>query len=110
PCAGPAGGLRPHAGPDGGRRGGDPGLDPARHPPARVAGGEGLTMRADLLDIHRGSHAHLLDRRDAATLAPVELDAVIVPTARPVNCLREAAGLARELKAPMAALCGRSGT
>lgn len=69
-----------------------------------------MTMRADLLDIHRGSHTHLLDRRDAATLAPVELDAVIVPTARPVNCLREAADLARELKAPMVALCSRSAT
>jgi len=78
---------------------------PTRRRRARPA-----TRPPDLREIpyHRGSHTHLLDRRDAATLAPAELDAVIVPTARPVDCLREAARLARDLGCPMVALCSKS--
>ena len=57
---------------------------------------------------HHGSHQQLLDRIDPADAPPEQLDAVIVPTSRPVSCLREATRLARELDCRLVALCSRS--
>jgi hypothetical protein len=57
---------------------------------------------------HHGSHARLLHRIDPDGVRPAELDAVIVPTCRPVSCLREAIRLARGLGCRLVALCSRS--
>jgi hypothetical protein len=55
---------------------------------------------------HHSSHAHLLHKVDPEGTA--ELDAVIVPTCRPVSCLREATRLAHVLGCRLVALCSRS--
>jgi hypothetical protein len=57
---------------------------------------------------HHGSHARLLHRIDPAAAEPAEMDAVIVPTCRPVGCLREAIRLAHGLGCRLVALCSRS--
>lgn len=58
--------------------------------------------------VHHGSHAGLLDRVRAASVEPANLDVVLVPTCRPVGCLREAARLARDLDCLLVAMCSRS--
>lgn len=60
--------------------------------------------------LHRGSHARLLDRVDAATAPVAEFDAIIVPTSRPAKCLREAIGLAHDLSCLLIAVCSKSST
>lgn len=60
------------------------------------------------IPFHHGSHNHLLTQVDPATVPPGELAAVIVPTNRPVSCLREATRLARELDCQLVAMCSRS--
>jgi hypothetical protein len=65
--------------------------------------------RAGALDApyHHHSHSALL----AHVLAPgvsAPVDVLIVPTARPVESLREAMKLARGLRSPLIALCSRS--
>jgi hypothetical protein len=66
--------------------------------------------RLDWLEVpfHHGSHNHLLERVEPATVRPADLDAVIVPTNRPVSCLREATRLAGELGCRLVAMCSRS--
>jgi hypothetical protein len=58
--------------------------------------------------VHHVSHAHLLTRVAARDAPLGRVDAVIVPAARPVSCLREAMRLARDLKVMLVALCTRS--
>jgi hypothetical protein len=57
---------------------------------------------------HHGSHRHLLDRIPDPGVRPSTLDAIIVPTARPIDCLREAFRLAGEARCPVLVLCSRS--
>jgi glycosyltransferase involved in cell wall biosynthesis len=56
---------------------------------------------------HHGSHTHLLHPLDTGDERYAEVDAVIVPTARPVAYLHEAMRLARGLGCPVLALCSR---
>ncbi|MPZ25600.1 MAG: hypothetical protein GEV12_03930 [Micromonosporaceae bacterium] len=78
--------------------------------------GNGRSRRAERLVssgglLHRGSHAHLLQRvpTPAAPAPPAAgIDAIVVPTSRPANCLREAIRLGRELDSLVVALCSRS--
>jgi hypothetical protein len=52
---------------------------------------------------HHGSHRDLIWQGDEAT-APVKVDAIIVPTARPVAYLKEAAAAALKLGCPLVTL------
>jgi hypothetical protein len=70
----------------------------------------------DARDLHHGSHAGMLvdeelsgelkpARRDAI---PAKLDAIIVPTAWPVDALRHVMRIGRKLRRPVVALCSRA--
>jgi hypothetical protein len=52
---------------------------------------------------HHGSHRGLIWQGDETT-APVKVDAIIVPTARPVAYLKEAAAAAAKLRCPLVTL------
>ncbi|MET0237743.1 MAG: hypothetical protein ABW224_24105 [Kibdelosporangium sp.] len=54
---------------------------------------------------HHSSHRHLLTNEAGA--APAPIDAIIVPTARPVAYLRTAIALAKQQGCPLVALCSR---
>ena len=54
-------------------------------------------------DLHHGSHNHLLD--DVTPRPAGRLDAIIVPTFRAVDALRDSLVLAHELGRPLVALC-----
>jgi hypothetical protein len=54
---------------------------------------------------HHASHTQLLRSVRAGDVRPGRVEAVIVPAARPVDCLRGAMRLASELDAPIVALC-----
>lgn len=56
---------------------------------------------------HHGSHNTLLTDVTTPT-GLADVDVVIVPTSRPVECLREAMAVARALRSPLVALCSRS--
>ena len=56
-------------------------------------------------DLHHGSHNHLLDDVDPDPDPPGHLDAIIVPTFRAVDALRDSLVLAHELNRPLVALC-----
>ena len=58
---------------------------------------------------HHGSHRPLIWSVDEAT-PPVKVDAIIVPTARPVAYLKEAASAARSLGCPLVTLHSRKWT
>jgi hypothetical protein len=55
--------------------------------------------------LHHASHRHLLAK--ARDVIPQPLDAIIVPTARPVAYLRKAVALARHHQCTLVALCSR---
>jgi hypothetical protein len=59
------------------------------------------------VELHRGSHADLLDRRyrPSSNIGEPTIDAIIVPTARPARCLATAAGLATQLGCALVVLC-----
>jgi hypothetical protein len=61
----------------------------------------------DASDHHHGSHARLVDRPDVAVDATAEVEAIIVPTARPVEHLRHALVAARELGCQLIAMCSK---
>lgn len=71
-----------------------------RRTAARVA-----SDRAECAD-HHASHATLIDRM-VAPCAPKRVDAIIVPTARPVAYIRGALLLAHELGCAVVVLCSR---
>ena len=52
---------------------------------------------------HHGDHRRLLWQADEAT-SQAKVDAVIVPTVRPLEFLKEAAGAARSLGCPLVTL------
>ncbi|WP_433296460.1 hypothetical protein ACQP2F_38455 [Actinoplanes sp. CA-030573] len=54
-------------------------------------------------ELHHASHNHLLD--DVAPLPSGRLDAIIVPTFRAADALRDSLALAAELARPLVALC-----
>jgi len=56
---------------------------------------------------HHNSHLALLELATVADTGPSSIDAIVVPTARPVENLRRAAALARDLDRPLVALCSR---
>ncbi|HYS38013.1 MAG TPA: hypothetical protein VEO01_20545, partial [Pseudonocardiaceae bacterium] len=56
---------------------------------------------------HHNSHLALLELATVADTGPSSLDAIVVPTARPVENLRRAVALARDLNRPLVALCSR---
>ena len=78
------------------------------HVPASLRGW--LPAQMTPVPVHHVSHARLLRLVPALNARQAPVDAVIVPAARPVSCLREAMRLARELKVPLVALCTRSAT
>jgi hypothetical protein len=57
---------------------------------------------------HHASHNHLLSSVRVQDVRPGRVDAIIVPAARPVDCLRGAMRLAKRLGAPIVPLCTRS--
>ncbi|MGH3679947.1 MAG: hypothetical protein ACRDT2_06785 [Natronosporangium sp.] len=60
--------------------------------------------------LHHGSHTDLLEQVEAGDAPPSGIDAIVVPTSRPVNCLRGAIRLARELDSLVVVLCSGSAT
>lgn len=56
---------------------------------------------------HQGSHNHLLARDASPEFEPAEVEAIIVPTARPVAYLRDAVTLAGELDCTLVVLCSK---
>jgi hypothetical protein len=61
-------------------------------------------------ELHHGSHAKLLkdeELSDEDGAPPSRLDAIIVPTARPVRALRHAMRLGKAIDCPVIALCSR---
>ena len=71
---------------------------------------DGARATGDTSELHHGSHHQLLsflsphDRRDSGVRGR-GIDAVVVPTFRPHNSLRDALMLTRELSCPLVALC-----
>ena len=63
----------------------------------------------DAADWHHGSHNHLLAAPPLGERTE-PLDAIVVPTAWPVDALRESMRVATEAGCPMVALCSRSAT
>jgi len=59
---------------------------------------------------HSGSHRDLVSIVEPSHAFSSKIDAIIVPSARPSNCLAEAARLARELKCHLVVLCSRAAT
>src|SRR5690606_36480424 len=91
----------PDQGLDRGRGGAHARLDPSRRGAARVVGAQEVNEHP----YHNGSHRHLLSTGADAKAADV--DAIIVPTARPADTLRHVIGLARHLGTKLVALCSR---
>jgi hypothetical protein len=62
---------------------------------------------ASEVELHRGSHADLLDRRyrPSSEIGEPTIDAIIVPTARPARYLATAADLATQLGCALVVLC-----
>jgi hypothetical protein len=56
---------------------------------------------------HRGSHNDLLVRGSSLTFEPAEVEAILVPTARPAVHLRNAIDLAGALGCTLVALCSK---
>jgi hypothetical protein len=59
------------------------------------------------IELHRGSHTDLLDRRyrPSCQIGRPTIEAIIVPTARPAECLVSAAELATQLGCALVVLC-----
>jgi len=57
---------------------------------------------------HSGSHRDLVSIVEPSHAFSSKIDAIIVPSARPSNCLTEAARLARDLKCHLVVLCSRA--
>jgi hypothetical protein len=57
---------------------------------------------------HHASHRHLLSCVQPKGVSPASVDALIVPTARPVRWLSEAMRLARRLNCGLVAMCSRA--
>ncbi|HKS44894.1 MAG TPA: hypothetical protein VJT49_07205 [Amycolatopsis sp.] len=79
---------------------------PGGQPPNPRPGASRQTPEAGS-DYHRGSHRGLLVRAAVADARPADVDAIIVPTARPAVYLRNAFALGRELGCPLVALCSK---
>jgi hypothetical protein len=64
-------------------------------------------VTASGVELHRGSHADLLDKRyrPARAIGEATIDAIIVPTARPADYVATAAALATQLGCSLVALC-----
>jgi hypothetical protein len=67
-----------------------------------------LTVAVDVRDLHHGSHAGLLAEESLDGVEPARLDAVIVPTAWPVDALRHAMDVGRAIDRPVVALCSKA--
>ncbi|KUL38993.1 hypothetical protein [Actinoplanes awajinensis] len=61
----------------------------------------------DARELHHGSHAGLLQDEELPTGAPAGLDAIIVPTAWPVDALRHVMQVGNAIGCPVVALCSR---
>lgn len=71
--------------------------------------GNSVNMTKTASRYHRGSHNSLLTRAATIESVPKDVDAIIVPTARPPVYLRNTIAVARELGCTLVALCsGRS--
>ncbi|MBB2941067.1 hypothetical protein FB565_000771 [Actinoplanes lutulentus] len=63
----------------------------------------------DARELHHGSHADLLEEESLpAGSSSVRLDAIIVPTAWPVDALRHVMQIGKEIDVPVVALCSRA--
>ncbi|HET6532683.1 MAG TPA: hypothetical protein VFH03_19015 [Actinoplanes sp.] len=67
-------------------------------------------MNLDVGELHHGSHSHLLTEESLADAEPAELDAIIVPTAWPVDALRHVMRIGTEIDTPVVALCSKAAT
>ncbi|GID93857.1 hypothetical protein ACFQFC_07445 [Amorphoplanes digitatis] len=67
------------------------------------------TTVLDARELHHGSHAHLLRDEDLPDrAATARLDAIIVPTAWPVDALRHVMRVGKRIDCPVVALCSRA--
>jgi hypothetical protein len=64
----------------------------------------------DVGQFHHGSHAHLLADEALAEDGPARLDAIIVPTAWPVDALRHVMQVGKAIDCPVVALCSKAAT
>ena len=64
----------------------------------------------DVRKIHHGSHNHLLSEQSLAGIEPARLDAIIVPTAWPVDALRHVMQVGKAIDCPVVALCSKAAT
>jgi hypothetical protein len=66
-----------------------------------------VALTASGVELHRGSHADLLDKRyrPARNIGRPTIDAIIVPTARPAGYITTAADLATQLGCVLVVLC-----
>jgi hypothetical protein len=67
----------------------------------------GAIVDAELAELHHPTHQHLLDAAVTAGCGQADVDAIVVPTARPVAYLRKAIALAAELDCTLVALCSK---
>lgn len=67
-------------------------------------------MGLDVQQLHHSSHSHLLTDASLPDVEPARLDAIIVPTARPVYATRHAMRLGAAVGCPVVALCSREST
>lgn len=65
----------------------------------------------DVRELHHGSHSRMLGEVALAEEAePARLDAIIVPTAWPVDALRHVMQVGKALRCPVVAMCSRAAT
>jgi hypothetical protein len=70
----------------------------------------GSIVNVDVRDLHHGSHSHLLTEESLTGVEPAMLDAIIVPTAWPVDALRHVMRIGTEINTPVVALCSKAAT
>jgi hypothetical protein len=64
----------------------------------------------DVQELHHGSHNGLLAEEQLPTAGSTRLDAIIVPTAWPVDALRHVMGVGMQIGCPVVALCSKAAT
>jgi hypothetical protein len=64
----------------------------------------------DVHDLHHGSHSALLAEESLDGVRAEELDAIIVPTAWPVDALRHVMRVGKAIDTPVIALCSKAAT
>jgi hypothetical protein len=61
-------------------------------------------------ELHQASHTGLLADETLTDVPPARLDAIIVPTARPIDTLRHVMDIGKVIGCPVVALCSKAAT